>query len=321
MAVDLPYSGSVAADTDAFRVDNTLQGGQSDNDVSRVSAIAATAWAVHGIHGAHHAPGGDAGGRTPDTFVGVWGESDEGVGVFGASATTDGVQGISRRNGVHGVSDGPADSGVWGEHRAGGFGVSGSTSAGGDKAGVWGHNAGSGYGVKATSVQGTGVYAESLSGGTAGYFKGNVIVTGDLLLPNADLAEEFELAHDHDVEAGSVLVFDERERLRPCDAEYDRCVAGVASGAGRYKPAIVLHNDGTRRSGRVSIALVGRVYCKVDTSYGAIAVGDLLVTSATRGHAMKATEPAKAFGATIGKALQRLDGGQRGLIPILVALQ
>jgi hypothetical protein len=72
--------------------------------------------------------------------------------------------------------------------------------------------------------------------------------------------------------------------------------------------------------GRVPIALIGKVYCKVDAQYVAIEVGDLLTTSPTPGHAMKAADPLKAFGTVIGKALRPLEGGQ-GLIPILVALQ
>ena len=68
------------------------------------------------------------------------------------------------------------------------------------------------------------------------------------------------------------------------------------------------------------IALIGKVYCKVDTSYGAIEVGDLLTTSPTSGHAMKARDPLKAFGAVIGKALRSIENGA-GLIPILVSLQ
>jgi len=51
-----------------------------------------------------------------------------------------------------------------------------------------------------------------------------------------------------------------------------------------------------------------------------IEVGDLLTTSPTPGYAMKATDPLKAFGAIIGKALCPLKEGQ-GLIPILIALQ
>jgi len=66
--------------------------------------------------------------------------------------------------------------------------------------------------------------------------------------------------------------------------------------------------------------LVGKVFCKVVADGGAIAVGDLLTTSGTPGHAMKAADPARAFGAVIGKALAPLPHG-RGLLPILVSLQ
>jgi hypothetical protein len=72
--------------------------------------------------------------------------------------------------------------------------------------------------------------------------------------------------------------------------------------------------------GRATIALVGKVYCKVDADEAPISVGDLLTTSPTCGHAMKAADPMKAFGAVIGKALAGLDEGC-GLIPILVTLQ
>jgi hypothetical protein len=68
------------------------------------------------------------------------------------------------------------------------------------------------------------------------------------------------------------------------------------------------------------IALMGKVYCKVDAGYGAIEVGDLLTTSPFPGHAMKATDPLKSFGSVIGKALRPLEAGQ-SLIPILIALQ
>ena len=71
---------------------------------------------------------------------------------------------------------------------------------------------------------------------------------------------------------------------------------------------------------RIPIALLGKVYCKADARYGSIEVGDLLTTCASPGHAMKAADPVKAFGAVIGKALRPLKEGQ-GLIPILIALQ
>ena len=56
---------------------------------------------------------------------------------------------------------------------------------------------------------------------------------------------------------------------------------------------------------RVPVALVGKVYCKVDASYGPIRVGDLLTTSPTPGHAMTVGDQSMAFGAVIGKALAR----------------
>jgi len=68
------------------------------------------------------------------------------------------------------------------------------------------------------------------------------------------------------------------------------------------------------------IALIGKVYCRVDAEYVPIEVGDLQTTSPTPGHAMKADDHLKAFGAVIGKALRPLRSGQ-GLIPILIALQ
>jgi len=71
---------------------------------------------------------------------------------------------------------------------------------------------------------------------------------------------------------------------------------------------------------RQPIALLGKVYCQADAQYAAIEVGDLLTTSPTSGHAMKAIDPAKAFGTVIGKALGPLSDG-KGLIPLLVALQ
>jgi hypothetical protein len=72
--------------------------------------------------------------------------------------------------------------------------------------------------------------------------------------------------------------------------------------------------------GALPVALVGKTCCQVDAQYGPVERGELLTTSPTPGLAMRATEPVRAFGAVIGKALRLLKEG-RGLIPILVALQ
>jgi hypothetical protein len=133
-----------------------------------------------------------------------------------------------------------------------------------------------------------------------------------------DCAEQFDVAADAMVDPGTVMVLGESERVEACDRAYDTRVAGVVSGAGEYRPALVLDQRETCALRR-PLALIGKVYCKVDAEYGAIAIGDLLTTSPTQGHAMKACDSAKAFGTTIGKALRAWSDG-RGMIPVLVAL-
>jgi hypothetical protein len=115
------------------------------------------------------------------------------------------------------------------------------------------------------------------------------------------------------------MVLSQQGRLQPSNTAYDKKVAGVISGAGEYKPGIVLDRKRSE-SNRQPLALMGKVICKADARYSSIEVGDLLTTSETPGHAMKAIDPFKAFGAVIGKALQPLESGQ-GMIPILIALQ
>ena len=143
---------------------------------------------------------------------------------------------------------------------------------------------------------------------------------GDILLENADCAEEFDVAEvTEEVEPGTVMVIDRDGKICQSEDAYDKCVAGVISGAGDYKPGIILDRKQSETK-RLPIALVGKVYCKVDATYGAIQIGDLLTTSPTPGHAMKVDDPLKGFGAVLGKALRSLEAGQ-GLIPVLVALQ
>ena len=139
---------------------------------------------------------------------------------------------------------------------------------------------------------------------------------GDIIF--SDFAEHFDLA-DIEAEPGTVMAIDQDGSLRPSKEPYDKKVAGVVSGAGNFRPAIILGKRGP--SGRrMAIALVGKVYCKVDAKNSPIEVGDLLTTSDTPGHAMKADDPFKAFGSVIGKALGPMQEGN-GLIPILVSLQ
>ncbi len=252
------------------------------------------------------------------------GEGDPGPGVIGKSTKWVGVYGETA-----GIENGPA--GVWGEHKGAGIGVKAVSK--------------DGQGLVAFSASNEAIHAETNSPwsaaiaaynldpdgtgaaifarktgsqGHAAFFDGNVHITGDISLSNADCAECFDIEHGTLVEPGTVMVVGDSGILHESRRGYDKCVAGVVSGAGDYKPGIVLDKQ-SNTSGQ-PIALLGKVYCKVDASYAPIEVGDLLTTSDTPGHTMKTVDPLRAFGAVIGKALKPIDTG-RGLIPILVALQ
>ena len=143
---------------------------------------------------------------------------------------------------------------------------------------------------------------------------------GVISFRNADCAEDFQVEDAENVEPGTVLSIGDDSRLQVCRDAYDKRVAGVVAGAGECRPGIVLGRKEEEQKSSLPVALVGRVFCKVDSSHGAVEVGDLLTTSPTPGHAMKAGDPFKAFGAVIGKALAPLTNGA-GMIPILVSLQ
>jgi hypothetical protein len=146
------------------------------------------------------------------------------------------------------------------------------------------------------------------------------ITAADVILSGADCAEEFDIANARELEPGTVVVFNREGAITQSILPYNKRVAEVISGAGSYRPGVVLGRSGSSSEGKAPVALLGRVYCKVDASYSPIEIGDMLTTWPTSGFAMKASDPAMAFGAVIGKALAGLDRGC-GLIPILVTLQ
>jgi hypothetical protein len=250
--------------------------------------------------------------------AGVNGTSANGAGVNGTSASGVGVSGetgSASQSAVFGINNatGPIPGGL--SHPAGG--------------GVWGHTQvqnGSGVigSVDPNLTQAAGV--TGIGNPLAGQFFGNVTITGtlsvkvDIVLTGADFAEDFAVEMGDAIDPGTVMVLDDKGALRPCETSYARKVVGVVSGAGEYKPGLILDRHSSC-AGRLPIALVGKVYCRVDATFGGIEVGDLLTTSTNPGHAMRADDPIRAFGAVIGKALQRLPAGENGLIPIIVALQ
>lgn len=267
------------------------------------------------------------------TFQGVYGQSTANAGVVGESTNL---------HGVYGTCHNPHGAGCFGTNDVGGMGIQGVSDNGpgvvghsvnyygvaGDStgfAGVRGTSATatgtegwstSGAGIAGMSSTGVGVYGKG--GSLAAQFDGPILVNGDIRLSNADCAEEFDILDFDTVCPGMVMVLSESGALRACARAYDKRAAGVLSGAGSYRPALVL--DRQERSHRLAVGLVGKVHCRVDARYGRIEVGDLLTTSDTYGHAMKVLNPLKGFGAVIGKALGALSSGQ-ALIPILIAMQ
>jgi hypothetical protein len=283
--------------------------------------------------------------------VGFSASSPDDDGIVGVTTSTDkdkaGVRGLSTTgNGVIGVTQSPQFAAVSAVNDSGGIGMFSRGNPGGHfesvnddgvfgtttgpvKAGVRGESAtGNGVLGVSRSPQNAAVSAVNDSGGIgvfsrgnpAGHFEGNIEVLGDIRFLNGnDVAEHFAIADGAGIEVGTVVVIGDDGQLLQCRKAYDKRVAGVISGAGHYKPAIIL---GEQPSGnlRRPVALVGRAFCRVDAQYGQIEVGDLLTTSPTPGHAMKAGDPLQAFGAVIGKALRPLDSG-KGLVPILISLQ
>jgi hypothetical protein len=189
-----------------------------------------------------------------------------------------------------------------------------SFSAATGKAGIGGNGQDGGLGIYAAGTVGSEIH-ESPSHAMI-YLDGK---SGDIVLQNADCAEEFEILDPEHAEPGTVMVIGERGGLRMSEQAYDKRVAGVISGANELRPGIVLGRKPSTGA-RCPVALVGKVFCKVDAHYGAIEVGDLLTSSPTPGHAMRTSDALRSVGAVLGKALLRFEMGQ-GVIPILVALQ
>ncbi|HEY3242955.1 MAG TPA: hypothetical protein VGM03_06335 [Phycisphaerae bacterium] len=155
-----------------------------------------------------------------------------------------------------------------------------------------------------------------------------------LEITGADVAERFPTSEE--VQPGMVVAIDPDcpgelqgspsptnrawGTLRLARGAYNRCVAGIVSGANDFSAGAVLGNLAGHEDAP-PVALSGRVYCWCDAANGAIQPGDLLTTSDTPGHAMKVTDFARAQGAIVGKAMTALPAGEKGLVMVLVTLQ
>src|SRR5262249_45367258 len=203
-----------------------------------------TTIASPGVYGLNCSTGSGVEGRS-DAGVGVDGISHGGVGVRGSSDLSDAIQGRSKS---------PDHAGVLAMNEAGGFGLWASSV---DGKGVYGKST-SDVGVLGESMTSNGVFglchslqnaavtAVNDAGGLAlwvesknatqaaftAHFEGNVEVTGDIQLTNADCAEDFDIHPDMPCAPGTVMVVGDDGFLHQCIQRYDKRVAGVVSGAG-----------------------------------------------------------------------------------------
>jgi len=203
----LPYSGSASSSNAAFSVSNTGSGDGVDASSVSGSGVSGSAPGGYGVYG------------ITSTGLGVYGvSSSTGVGVYGSSTSGDGGDFISfgSGNGVYGSSTN--GNGVYGasNNSVGGYFISGGSSGGtgvhgistnGSQSCIGGYfeGWGNGWGVYSTSDNSIGVYGYSTSGtgvwgqsgnsnSDAGYFYGNVGVTGTLTAA----AKNFKIDHPLD---------------------------------------------------------------------------------------------------------------------------
>ena len=243
--------------------------------------------------------------------------------------------------------------GIRSESTGGGHGLSGASvthtgTEGASQSGAGLHGlSSSGPGVRAESNTGPAVVASTIQGPNvvegrrlnqlvfAVTSAGNVLADGSFGGP-ADFAEMLPAAgSESDYEPGDVLVVGSDGKLTHANEPGATAVAGVYSS----RPGFIgdsrrgdeglegLDDARARAEGTwLPVALLGVVPVKADAGHGAIHPGDLLTTSETPGHAMRAEPvmvdetPIYATGAILGKALQPLASGT-ARIDVLLMLQ
>lgn len=141
----------------------------------------------------------------------------------------------------------------------------------------------------------------------SGDFSAGVITATTTAARYADLAERY--TSDSNYAPGTVVVFGGDEEVTESTSRLSRRIAGIVS----TDPAFLMNEsleDG------VSVGLVGRVPCKV---VGPITKGDMMVSSATPGHAEAWREEGDPpMGTVLGKALESKTTIDADVIEIVV---
>ncbi len=133
-----------------------------------------------------------------------------------------------------------------------------------------------------------------------------------------DYAELLELATRDGVVPGSVVAYDASARgIVPASAANARQVVGVISGAGGFRPGMVIGSR-SDESQDFPVSMSGLIYVRVSDEAGEIVPGDLLVPSSVAGVGMRMVDPSAAAGMVFGKALEPWSGTGEGLVLMLV---
>ena len=174
--------------------------------------------------------------------------------------------------------------------------------------GTFSGNVGASHVNVSNSLQAVTVNATTAVTGAAGTFSGNVTASYFIGTATqslyADLAENYQA--DASYEAGAVLEFGGSNEVTVATVD-SRRVAGVVS----TNPAHLM-NGGLTGSNVVALALTGRVPC---LAIGPVVKGDMMV-SAGHGYAKASDNP--SVGAVIGKSLETLANGEKGVIEVVV---
>lgn len=150
--------------------------------------------------------------------------------------------------------------------------------------------------------------------------QGSVFAAKGFFPGGVDYAESVEITGDRSTyQPGDVMAIDRdsAQGFSLTREAYSTLVAGVYS----TKPGVLASThplEPQKFEGEVPLAMFGIVPCKVSAENGPIHRGDLLVSAATPGYAMKGTDKDRMLGAIIGKALEPLPDG-KGVIQILLS--
>jgi len=251
-------------------------------------------------------------GHNTGNGSGVFGLADHGIGVYGQGVTY-GVYATGSSAGLYGISS-SGGPGVYGKSTGTGT-ASPAIRADGAGIGLFATNNSTDATIVATNATSGDIFRGFANGGTLVFQvtgAGDVKAHGTFNAGGVDYADR--LPADPGLEPGDVVAIGPEGILQKSNRANDAAVAGVFS----TRPGVEGHRQ-SERGPTVPVALAGVIPVSVTAENGAIAAGDLLVSSSTPGRAMKAP-PSPAPGTVIGKAMQPLEAGS-GSIEMLVMLR